>query len=99
VKFNLSKNDFPHFRTLHATGYHGLGLDRGDVMSREDYKALGKILGLVFDGADATSMDDGIPVPTMGGSGSKYLQLIMRAVYREATLDYEYNYEEDYLRT
>ena len=32
----------------------------------------------------------------MGGSGSKYLQLIMRAVYREATLDYEYNYEEDY---
>jgi hypothetical protein len=67
-----------------------------DVMSREDYKALGKILGLVFDGADATSMDDGIPVPTMGGSGSKYLQLIMRAVYREATLNYEYNYEEDY---
>jgi superfamily I DNA/RNA helicase len=21
AKFNLSKNDFPHFRTLHATGY------------------------------------------------------------------------------
>ena len=26
AKFNLTKNDFPHFRTLHATGYHGLGL-------------------------------------------------------------------------
>ena len=48
TKFNLTKNDFPHFRTLHATGYHGLGLERGDVMSGEDYKALGKILGLEF---------------------------------------------------
>ena len=96
TKFNLTKNDFPHFRTLHATGYHGLGLERGDVMSGEDYKALGKILGLEFKGADSTSMDDGVSVPAMGGSGSKYLQLIMRAVYREATLDYEYNYEEDY---
>ena len=32
-KFNLTRNDFPHFRTLHATGYHGLGLQRGDVMA------------------------------------------------------------------
>src|SRR6056300_853736 len=63
TKFNLTKNDFPHFRTLHATGYHGLGLERGDVMSGEDYKVLGKILGLEFKGADSTSMDDGVAVP------------------------------------
>tara|TARA_R110000764_G_scaffold66950_3_gene139416 strand:+ start:2306 stop:3835 length:1530 start_codon:yes stop_codon:yes gene_type:complete len=96
TKFNLTKNDFPHFRTLHATGYHGLGLERGDVMSREDYKVLGSLLGVAFDGADATSIDDGMSIPSMGGSGAKYLQLIMRAVYRERTLDYEYNYEGDY---
>ena len=43
AKFNLTKNDFPHFRTLHATGYHGLGLKTTDVMSREDYKTLGRM--------------------------------------------------------
>ena len=96
AKFNLSRNDFPHFRTLHATGYHGLGLQRGDVMDHEDYKRLGEILGLIFKNAGATSIDDGIPIPSIKGSGSKYLQLIMRSIYREKDLDYEYNYEEDY---
>lgn len=80
AKFNLSRNDFPHFRTLHATGYHGLGLQRGDVMDHEDYKRLGEILGLIFKNADATSIDDGIPIPSIKGSGSKYLQLIMRSL-------------------
>ena len=95
-KFNLTRNDFPHFRTLHATGYHGLGLQRGDVMGREDYARLGSMLGVAFDGADATSIDDGVAIPSIGGSGAKYLQLIMRSVYRESTLEFEYNYEEDH---
>ena len=95
-KFNLTRNDFPHFRTLHATGYHGLGLQRGDVMGREDYARLGSMLGVAFDGADATSIDDGVAIPSIGGSGAKYLQLIMRSVYRESTLEFEYNYEGDH---
>ena len=96
AKFNLTKNDFPHFRTLHATGYHGLGLKTTDVMSREDYKTLGRMLAVDFDGADRTSVHDGISIPAIGGSGAKYLQLVMRSVMRESTLDFEYNYEEDY---
>ena len=96
AKFNLTKNDFPHFRTLHATGYHGLGLKSTDVMDREDFKTLGRMLGVAFDGADATSIDDGVAIPSIGGSGAKYLQLIMRSIYREESLDFEYNYEEDY---
>ena len=96
AKFNLTKNDFPHFRTLHATGYHGLGLKSTDVMGREDFKTLGRMLGVAFDGADATSIDDGVAIPSIGGSGAKYLQLIMRSIYREESLDFEYNYEEDY---
>jgi len=96
VKFNLTKNDFPHFRTLHATGYHGLGLQRGDVMSREDYKTLGSMLGVDFEGADKASIDDGVSIPAMGGSGAKYLQLVMRSKYRGKGLEYEYNYEGDH---
>ena len=38
------------------------------------------MLGVDFEGTDATSMDDGISfIPTIGGSGAKYLQTIMRA--------------------
>ncbi len=59
-------------------------------------KTLGRMLGVAFDGADATSIDDGVAIPSIGGSGAKYLQLIMRSIYREASLDFEYNYEEDY---
>ena len=96
AEFNLSKDDFPHFRTLHATGFHGLGLDSSDVMGREDYRILSKMLGVDFQGSDATSVDDGISIPTIGGSGAKYLQMIMRATYREVSLDKEYNVTKDY---
>ena len=82
AKFSLERNDFPHFRTLHATGYHGLGLQRGDVMGREDYKRLGSMLGVAFDGADATSIDDGISIPAIGGSGAKYLTPRLTAAAR-----------------
>lgn len=95
-KFNLNRTDFPHFRTLHATGYHALGLQSQDIMGREDWKRLGSILGVMFDGGDSTSMGDGISIPAMGGSGAKYLQLIMKSCYRMSTLDHEYNYEADY---
>jgi hypothetical protein len=96
AEFNLEPKQLQHFRTLHATGYHALGLQRTDVMSRADYKQLGEMLGVEFQGADRTSVDDGIVLPTIGGSGAKYLQSAMRARYREVSLDQEYNEMEDY---
>ena len=96
AEFNLTKDDFPHFRTLHATGFHGLGLDSADVMGREDYRTLSNMLGVDFEGADATSPDEGVLIPTIGGSGSKYLQMIMRATYKEVPLDVEYSNANDY---
>jgi len=96
AKFSLTKQDFPHFKTLHATGYPGLGLSQGDVLSRQDFQRLGKMLALDFDGADNTSMNDGIVMPIMKGSGAKYLQIIMRSVYRMSDLDFEFNYEDDH---
>ena len=96
AEFNLEPKELPHFRTLHATGYHALGLQRTDIMGRKDYTALGLILGLEFHGADRTSVDDGIVLPTIGGSGAKYLQSVMRARYRQVSLAVEYNEMEDY---
>ena len=96
AEFSLEPKQLPHFRTLHATGYHALGLQRTDVMGRKDYKNLGDILGVEFQAADRTSVDDGIVLPTIGGSGAKYLQAAMRARYREISLEREYNEMEDY---
>jgi superfamily I DNA/RNA helicase len=96
AEFNLEPKQLPNFRTLHATGYHALGLQRTDVMGRDDYKALGGMLGVEFNGADRTSVDDGIVLPTIGGSGAKYLQSVMRSRYREVSLEREYNEAEDY---
>lgn len=95
VEFKLDRKDFPHFKTLHATGYHGLGLQTTDVMGRDDYNKAGDMLGVDFYGADAVSPHDGVLLPSIGGSGSKYLQMIMRASYRQVSLDEEYNYTGD----
>lgn len=95
-EFNLTRDDFPYFKTLHATGYHALGLQRTDVMSRQDYGELGKILGVDFQGADRTSIDEGVQLPTIGGSGAKYMQAAMRSRYREVSLEDEYNDMADY---
>jgi len=96
AEFNLTEKDFPYVKTLHAMGYHGLGLQRQDVMGRDDYKKLGEILGVEFKNADSTSVDDGIALPTIGGSGSKYLQAVMRSRYRMVSLEQEYNDMRDH---
>lgn len=96
AKFNLTHKDFPYFKTLHAMGYHGLGLMRTDVLSREDYRTIGDKVGLIMNGKDNTSVDDGIPIPTIEGSGAKYLQMLMRRTYRKVELDWEYSYTGDY---
>ena len=93
AEFNLTPKDFPHMRTSHSFGFNGLALQRQDVMSSDDYEALGEELGLRFDGKDNTSMDDGVSMPTIGGSGGQYLQLEHRARYRMVTLDEEFNRE------
>ena len=96
AKFNLTPRDFPHWKTLHATGYHALGLQTTDVMGRQDYKRLGDLLAVDFSAMSSVSVDDGLPIPSFGGWGAKYLNLIMRSTYRQSSLEWEFNYEEDY---
>ena len=96
LEFQLEEKDFPYFRTMHSTAFRALALQTSDVFGRQDYRILGAQLGLDLQGTDRTSPDDGVIIPTVGGSGSKYLQMITRSVYREVSLEQEYNYTGDH---
>jgi len=95
AEFSLEASDFPFMRTSHSFGYHGLGLQSQDVMQMADYNAIGSDVGLNFEGDDKTSMDDGITLPTIGGSGAQYLQMSTRARYRMVSLEKEFNEAAD----
>ena len=96
AEFNLQAKDFPYMKTSHAFGFHGLGLKTTDVMSPEDYNNIGREIGLTFEGRDFTSLDGGITLPTIGGSGARYLQLDSRARLRMIDIEQEYNEEADW---
>jgi len=96
AEFNLQAKDFPYMKTSHAFGFHGLGLKTTDVMSPEDYNNIGREIGLTFEGKDFTSLDGGITLPTIGGSGARYLQLDSRARLRMIDIEQEYNEEADW---
>ena len=42
IKFNLTEDDLPYFRTLHSLAFRKLGLKRENVMQPEHYKDLGE---------------------------------------------------------
>ena len=95
-KFKLEPKDFPYMKTTHAFGFHGLGLKTTDIMGPEDYANIGREIGLTFEGKDYTSLDGGVTLPTVGGSGARYLQLDNRARLRKISIDQEYNEEADW---
>ena len=96
AEFNLEAKDFPYMKTSHAFGFHGLGLKTTDIMNAEDYNNIGRELGLTFEGREYTSLDGGITLPTIGGAGSRYLQLDSRARLRMVDIEQEYNEEADW---
>jgi len=95
-EFGLNIKQLSYFRTLHSIAFRALGLNRTNMMDKEDWNALGRNLGISFAGVDKTNPDDGILIADVGGSGSKYVQIIDRARYREVSLEQEYNEAEDY---
>ena len=96
AEFNLEAKDFPYMKTSHAFGFHGLGLKTTDIMNAEDYNNIGRELGLTFEGREYTSLDGGITLPTIGGAGSRYLQLDSRARLRMVDIEQEFNEEGDW---
>ena len=52
LKFNLTEDDLPYFRTLHSLAFRKLGLKKDQVMQPRHYKDLGKKLGFPVTYAD-----------------------------------------------
>lgn len=96
ARFNLERKDFPFLRTLHSMGYNGLGLQRTDVMSSDDYKNVGRELGLVLDSTTDVDPYDAQPIPPISGNGNVYLAMIYRARYRCVSLEQEFNESRNY---
>ena len=95
AEFQLEPKDFPFMRTSHSFGFRGLGLQVTDIMNKEDYDNVGRDVGLTFEGKMSNALDDGLAVPSIGGSGADYLQMVGRARLRMVTLDQEYNEAAD----
>ena len=96
AKFDLDRKAFPYLRTLHSLGFHGLGLQRSDMLSAEDYSALGRQLGLILEASRVVDPDDGEPMPSIRGTGAAYLHMIYKARYRGISLEKQFSEDEDY---
>ena len=91
LKFKLKPKELPHCRTLHATAFHGLGLQTADVMGADDYRKLSGILRLDLLAKDGVDVADGLPKTMLSGSGAQYLNIIDRARSRLVSLEQEFN--------
>ena len=94
-KFNLSDNDLPWFKTLHALGFAWLGMESKNVVGPADLQELEWELGVRFDSNTAEQMSDGI-IPMSYQKGNKYLSIIARAKMRCISMEEEYNDTADY---
>lgn len=88
-EFNLTPAQLPFFRTLHALGYHMLGLRHDDIMGPQDWRAFGDELGLPMRGVTETMADDGILVPNGMSEADRYLSVLTRAHLRCVSLERE----------
>ena len=88
-EFNLTRKDLPFVRTLHGLAFNGLGLQRNDVMSTQDYIALGRILGLNFSGGTNVQPDGEWILP---GDlfHDDYLRIADRSILRMLPLEEEF---------
>jgi superfamily I DNA/RNA helicase len=90
-EFTLEPTDFPYMRTSHSFGFRGLGLQPTDIMKKEDYDSIGSMIGLTFEGKLSDNLDEGLGLPSIGGSGADYLQMVGRARLRMVKLETEFN--------
>ena len=92
-RFDLQPKQFPYMRTSHSFGFRALGLQPTDVMNKEDYDTIGRMIGLTFEGKMYNNLEDGLSLPSIGGSGADYLRMVDRARLRMVSLDQEFNEE------
>lgn len=95
AEFQLEPKDFPFMRTSHSFGFRGLGLQPTDIMNKQDYDNIGEMVGLTFEGKMTNNLEDGLSLPSIGGSGAVYLQMVGRARLRMVDLNTEFNETAD----
>lgn len=83
TQFDLSARSLPFFRTLHSLAFFLLGIESNELMNDDDYAAIGKALGLKFDGVDETERE------ARNGDRLLFVDAIARA--RGRALREEYN--------
>jgi len=92
--FALQERDTPYFKTLHAMGFHWLGIKREEVLGVYDLKQIGADMGMAFDTRDVYDQDGVMQLSAK--EGNKYLTLLQRATMRMVPLEQEYNDVGDY---
>ena len=93
-KFNLNRDRFPFFQTIHSMCYRQLGCNKNDMMSSADYSELGEILGYKLSAS--SSVEDGLIIIPDADKGSKLLFIDnmarvvrrpLKEVWKEANAD------------
>lgn len=75
-KFNLSRNRFSLFKTIHSLCFNGLGISKKDMVSKEYYREFGEHVGYIFEGTWDES--EGIPVGDEKGDILLFLDNLAR---------------------
>lgn len=87
--FNLQPQQLPYFKTLHALGYHMLGMRRDDIMGPQDWIAIGDELGMPFSGTSSNAAEDGSYMPVIQSEADRYFAIMTRAHLRCVSLEQE----------
>lgn len=77
--------ELPHFRTIHSTAYHMIGLTRTDVVGPEHLVEFGDLIGMPCTPSEQESG------PWEGAVGGRVLSLIGLAAARGTTPEMEWN--------
>ena len=89
-RIGVSEKDVPYFQTLHAFGFHLLGLKEENIMQPYHYADLGKKLGIRVNFSDAYNKEE----THFLTCNNPYFQLIGRAINRNTSVRVEFDRNE-----
>jgi len=77
ARFNMTRKDLPHFRTLHSLAYWRAGLRRDEVFGRQHKAELSRLLGVKFSNM-GTATEEGLPTGAERGDRLMFVQQLAR---------------------
>lgn len=90
-KFNLSRKQFPYFRTLHSLCFRAMGLSSSEVLEGKRLEEFGDLVGYKITGR--FSLDEGTTFGFEKGDRLLFMEHLARA--REVPLEVVYNEDDD----